>query len=303
MVGRKIFQYEIVEPLGTGRLGPVYRATHAELGRDVVIRRVPEIVTQDSARLQHALRDLKAAMALEHPNICRIFDIVKLDAEWFVALEFLSGESLPAWFFPYTHHVSVGPWGSNPPLRFTEYFGLVRDILGAIEAAHRRGVAHGGLKPANMMMPYRGEFKIMDFGFSGIRQAVLAEGGSGREASADRQRLRGWAAYQSPEQLQGGAGDERSDIFSLGAILYELATGLPPFAGKSSDAAVASLLNEKPREPLDQTPSLPAPLGHIISKALEKDPGARYPKVTELRRDIEAVFEEASDWRRGPIVG
>lgn len=317
MLGRKISAYQIVDTLGSGSLGVTYRARNLNLERDAVLKVLPDAITQDPQRFERARSEIRAAAGLNHPNIAAIYEMFREDNQWFIILELLQGQTLQEMLAESTFDAPRVSESTRAPLSFAWYFEYAQHLLKAIEYGHAQGLVHQGLKPANIFITHPGVLKVMDFGLAGLpvsassaasdgpmnagATAPTLEGGSS-PTKAEPHRYAGWAAYRSPEQVRGEKLDERSDLFSLGAVLYEMATGRPPFAGESSAAALAAVLDQKPRRPIEVTYEVPEELDRIMCKALEKDPGARYQHAGEVRKDVERLLDRTQSWRRGPIV-
>jgi eukaryotic-like serine/threonine-protein kinase len=318
MVGRKIASYQITESLGSGGLGVVYRARNLNLDRDSVLKLLPDAITQDPQAFDRACRVLRKAARLNHPNIGAIYEILREDNQWFIILELIKGQTLQEMLAESTLQVPPDDDSTRPPVSFQWYFEYVRRLLDAIEHAHSQGIIHLGIKPANIFLTRSGILKVSDFGVAALQYSSSGSASSNSQVNsgssvrfagnplllkAEPHRYAGWAAYLSPEQVLGEKLDERSDLFSLGAVIYEMATGRAPFAGKGGDWALAAIVNHTPRRPAEMTSELPLELDRIIGKALEKDAGARYQRVAEIRAEIERLLINTGSWRRGPIVG
>lgn len=282
MIGKTLAHYEILAKIGRGGMGEVYRALDKKLDREVALKVLPTDMAHDPGRLERFEREAKAVAALKHPNIVTIFSVEMTDGLHFLTMELVEGQTLS----------KILPKNGLPLDRL---FEIAIPLADAVSSAHARGITHRDLKPDNIMIDGEGRLRVLDFGLAKLQDSE-SPGNTALamtvDAVTEEGKILGTAAYMSPEQAEGKAIDSRSDIFSLGTILYEMVTGTRPFRGDTSISTIGSILKEEPASVMELNPALPRHIGRIIRRCLAKDPDRRYQTAVDLRNDLEGFKEE-----------
>ncbi len=286
LIGRSLGHYRITAAIGAGGMGEVYRATDTKLGRDVAIKMLPAAVAQDAERLARFEREARSLASLNHPNIVTIFSVEEAEGSRFLAMELVEGEGLDTLIAP----------GGLPVSRF---FEIAVPLADALSAAHERGIVHRDLKPGNVMVTREGRVKVLDFGLAKLEPAdsnpnLTSTPTESRADLTSEGQVFGTVAYMSPEQARGGKVDARSDVFSLGVVLYQMVTGERPFQGASAVDMISSILRDTPPPVTDRRADVPPHLARVLRRCLEKEPRDRYQTSRDVYNELRDLKAETS---------
>ncbi len=300
LISKVVSHYAVTRQLGSGGMGVVYEAEDSRLGRRVALKFLPEELAQDTQALERFQREARAASALNHPNICTVYAIEQHERRHFIVMELLEGKTLAQRL-------------TGQPMELDLLLDIAVQITDALESAHARGIVHRDIKPANIVVNSRGQAKVLDFGLAKIegprRSGAGANAGSQLETQAPADELTtpgttlGTVSYMSPEQARGQLTDARTDLFSLGTVLYQMATGVVPFPGETSAVIYEAILNRDPQPVTEINAALPAEFGRILEKALEKDRNLRYQSATDLKTDLARLRRNLDSGRRRSTDG
>ena len=298
LIGQSLSHYKITRKIGSGGMGVVYEAEDTRLGRQVALKFLPQEMEQDTQSLERFQREARAASALNHPNICTVYAIEQHERQHFIAMELLEGQTLAQ---------MIG----RQPFALDQVLTLAIQIADALESAHARGIVHRDIKPANIFVNSRGQVKVLDFGLAKIEGAGRAADGSpapsqmettgaGQELTIPGTTL-GTVSYMSPEQARGQLADARTDLFSLGTVLYQMASGVLPFQGNTSAMVYEAILNRDPAPLTQVNAAMPPEFARILDKALEKDRNMRYQTATDLKTDLTRLKRDSEAGGKRPV--
>ena len=283
MIGQTVSHYRVLEALGAGGMGVVYKAEDVKLGRMVALKFLPGDRSHDRATTERFLREARAASSLNHPHICTIYEVDEHEGSPFLAMELLEGRTLDRRI-------------DGRPLEMGILLRLAQQIADGLDAAHARGVLHRDIKPANIFVTDRDQAKLLDFGLAKLTHDALDAGSATQRPTALLTTRQGTAmgtvAYMSPEQARGEDLDARSDVFSFGVVLYEMATGQQTFQGGTTALVFDAILNRDPRAPIELNANVPVALERVIARALDKDRATRYQSVAEMRDELQRIARE-----------